>query len=153
MKIIFLVTIMLTTSLAAQEVSTQTSGLTDRKTTLEVVKFSGIGAIINKYNDSGLIYVAGIMGDGGAIKAGISENDHLLKVDGRPLKDLSLVDAALLLRGPAGSTVEIEYVRVDDASIQVTEVTRNEVTIHGTKENLQRLKEKMQTEQGATANP
>ena len=153
MKITFLVAIMLTTSLAAQEISTQTSDLSDGRTTLEVAKFSGIGAIINKDNDSGLIYVAAIMGDGGAIKAGITAKDRLLKVDGTPLKDMSLVDAALLLRGPVGSTVEIEYVRVDDASIQVTQVTRKEVTISGTKRDLQMLKEIMQTEQGAAANP
>jgi len=77
-------------------------------------EFDGIGVTIHLDEDKN-IAVYQPFPDSPAAKAGIHAGDLILKVDGKSTKGLSLAQAARLIKGPRGTTVELTiYRRHDD---------------------------------------
>ncbi len=72
-------------------------------------KFTGIGIEIT-IRDGILTVVSPIEGTP-AFRAGLQANDKILKIDGKPTKNMSLMDAVKLLRGPKGTEVTITIFR------------------------------------------
>lgn len=72
-------------------------------------RFGGLGIEITMRDDV-LTVVSPIEGTP-AFRAGIQPGDQIIKVDGEPTKEMSLVDAVKKLRGPEGSSVTIAIFR------------------------------------------
>ncbi|NPA94015.1 MAG: S41 family peptidase [Thermodesulfobacteria bacterium] len=72
-------------------------------------KFTGIGIEIT-IKDGVLTVVSPIEGTP-AFKAGIQANDKILKINGKSTKNMTLIQAVKLLRGPKGTTVTISIYR------------------------------------------
>lgn len=72
-------------------------------------EFGGLGMEVGMEN--GFIKVITPIDDTPAQKAGIESGDLIIKLDGKPIKGLSLNDAVNLMRGPKGSPVELTIVR------------------------------------------
>lgn len=72
-------------------------------------EFGGIGIVITR-KDNLLTVISPIEGTP-AYKAGIQANDVIVKVDGKPTKDMMLWEAVKQMRGKPGTTVKITVVR------------------------------------------
>lgn len=70
-------------------------------------KFGGIGAALNKDAATQAFYVAAILPGYGAAKSGLLPNDVITEVNGMPVAGMELKDVIMLIRGPAGSAVEV----------------------------------------------
>ncbi len=71
--------------------------------------FGGLGIEIT-VKDRSLIVVAPIEGTP-ADRAGLQPGDRIVKIDGQPTKDMTLMDAVRKLRGPKGTKVTISILR------------------------------------------
>ncbi|NCA78067.1 MAG: PDZ domain-containing protein [Alphaproteobacteria bacterium] len=85
--------------------------------------YEGVGVTIQKSGNQCL--VTDIHTGGPAAKAGIQVGDYLTFIDGKSLDNKALEDIAVLLRGPAGSTVKITVLR-SGMSYDIT-VTREKI--------------------------
>ncbi|MDX1521167.1 MAG: S41 family peptidase, partial [Anaerolineae bacterium] len=72
--------------------------------------FEGIGASI-RLDDNGRLTIAHPFPDRPAFEAGLRPDDVVLAVDGESVEGLSLYEAVLLIRGPAGSEVTLTIFR------------------------------------------
>ncbi len=70
-------------------------------------KFGGIGAAVNKDAATQAFYVAALLPGYGAAKSGMLPNDAILEVNGVPVVGMELKEVIMLIRGPAGSAVEV----------------------------------------------
>ncbi|MBI4840480.1 MAG: S41 family peptidase [candidate division NC10 bacterium] len=81
--------------------------------------FGGLGIEIT-VEDRTLTVVAPIEGTP-ADRAGIQPGDRIIKIEGQPTKDMTLMDAVRKLRGPKGSKVTITILR--EGSLEPLDVT------------------------------
>ena len=81
--------------------------------------FGGLGIEIT-VKDRALTVVSPIEGTP-ADRAGIQPGDRIIKIEGQPTKDLTLMDAVRKLRGPKGSKVTITILR--EGSLEPLDVT------------------------------
>ena len=72
-------------------------------------EFGGLGMEVGMEN--GFIKVITPIDDTPAKRAGVESGDLIIKLDGKPIKGLSLNEAVNLMRGPKGSPVELTIVR------------------------------------------
>ncbi len=89
--------------------------------------FGGLGIEIT-VRERYLTVVAPIEGTP-ADRAGIVAGDRIIRIDGAPTKDMTLVDAVRKLRGPKGTPVTITILREDQDPFDVT-VTRDIIEVH-----------------------
>ncbi len=89
--------------------------------------FGGLGIEIT-VRERYLTVVAPIEGTP-ADRAGIVAGDRIIRIDGIPTKDMTLVDAVRKLRGPKGSPVTITILREGQDPFDVT-VTRDIIEVH-----------------------
>jgi C-terminal processing protease CtpA/Prc len=95
--------------------------------------FSGIGAFLQPANDQKVV-VHGVVNNGPAQKAGLQSGDTLISANGQSLVGISVESVTALVRGPSGSTVDLEVantsgykqVSVSRIPITVTPVTGSE---------------------------
>ncbi len=92
--------------------------------------FTGIGIEITIKDDI-LTVVAPIEGTP-AWKAGIKPGDKILKINGKPTKGMSLLEAVKLLRGPKGTKVTITILR-NDKDIKEITLVRDVIPIKSVK--------------------
>ena len=74
--------------------------------------FTGIGVtIVARKDASGTswIFVEDVFPGSPAAGAGVKRFDRIVEVDGKPLKDVNVVDASQMIRGPAGSTASLTF--------------------------------------------
>ena len=90
----------------------------------------GIGVALVRPNvANGVAQIDRVLPDSPAELAGLKAGMNVHKVDGIPLRDLSLFETTRLIRGPAGSTVQLElYYGVDGKKFTV-EVTRQKLKL------------------------
>ena len=97
-------------------------------------KFSGIGLEMT-LKDRKLIVVSPIEGTP-AYRAGILAGDQIVKVDGTPTKNISIIDAVQKIRGPKGSQVTITINRQGFTKPQDYSIVRDIIPIHSVKARL-----------------
>ncbi|HKX60344.1 MAG TPA: PDZ domain-containing protein [Verrucomicrobiae bacterium] len=90
----------------------------------------GIGVALVRPNvANGVAQIDRVLPDSPAEQAGLMAGMNVHKVDGIPLRGLSLPETTRLIRGPAGSTVQLElYYGVDGEKFTV-EVTRQKLKL------------------------
>ena len=94
-------------------------------------KFSGIGIEIAQ-KDLVLMVVSPIEGTP-AYQMGIKPGDQIVKINGRPTKNMSLADAVKLIRGPQGSKVTLTINREGFAHPKDFVITREIIPIRSVK--------------------
>jgi carboxyl-terminal processing protease len=72
--------------------------------------FEGIGAYVDQAPDGG-VYIIRVFEDGPAEAAGLHANDVISAVDGQDVTEKTLNESLLLIRGPAGSSVQLTVIR------------------------------------------
>ena len=72
--------------------------------------FEGIGAYVDQALDGG-VYIIRVFEDGPAEAAGLHANDVIIAVDGQDVTEKTLNESLLLIRGPAGSSVQLTVIR------------------------------------------
>mgnify|MGYP000310910540 CR=1 FL=1 len=88
--------------------------------------FGGIGAYINRSED-GKITIK-VMPDSPAMRAGLQDDDVILKVDDKELTpEMSEQDVVLLIRGPIGEVVKLTIARQGVAEPFVVDVVREKI--------------------------
>lgn len=86
-------------------------------------EFEGIGAVVTMNEEEQLVVVSPMEGQP-AMDAGLQSGDIILKVDGTEITGMSLTDAVLLIRGPRGTTVELNVLRPDTQETLTFEIVR-----------------------------
>ncbi|HBT04513.1 MAG TPA: peptidase S41 [Thermodesulfobacterium commune] len=92
--------------------------------------FTGIGIEITIKDD--IITVVAPIEDTPAWKAGIKPGDKILKIEDKPTKGMSLIEAVKLLRGPKGTKVKITILR-NDKDIKEITLVRDVIPIKSVK--------------------
>ena len=92
--------------------------------------FTGIGIEITIKDE--IITVVAPIEDTPAWKAGIKPGDKILKIDDKPTKGMSLLEAVKLLRGPKGTKVTITILR-NDKDIKEITLVRDVIPIKSVK--------------------
>ena len=90
--------------------------------------FEGIGASI-RLDDAGRLVIAHPFPDRPAFQAGLRPDDVVLDVDGQSVEGLSLYEAVLLIRGPAGSAVVLTIFREDTPEPFEVSIVRAKIEI------------------------
>ena len=91
-------------------------------------EFQGIGAHVRMRED-GMVQIISPIDGSPAEAAGIKAGDIVLSVNGTPLEGLSLLEAVTLIRGPEGTTVELEIRHLGDLSPVIIPVTRGVIQL------------------------
>ncbi|MBK9751207.1 MAG: S41 family peptidase [Anaerolineae bacterium] len=82
-------------------------------------EIEGIGVVIHTVEETGEIEVVGVLEGTPAQLAGMMNGDIFVTVDGQEVAGMNQTELAVLVRGPAGSTVDIT-VRRDDELLDFT---------------------------------
>ncbi|HTU69797.1 MAG TPA: S41 family peptidase [Candidatus Baltobacteraceae bacterium] len=96
------------------------------KDALDPEKISGIGVLIQPDATSGLIDVSYVVPGTPADRAGLQPGDEIATIDGASTKGITTDNASKLLRGKAGTTVNLGIVRGNAAPF-ATAITRSEL--------------------------
>lgn len=89
-------------------------------------QYGGIGALIRKIGD--YTYVSEPFEKNPAEKAGLKAGDKILSIDGKSMKDLSSEDVTTALKGPKGTSIEVEVEREGVGKKKIT-ITRDEIKL------------------------
>ncbi len=107
---------------AFQELQESTSG-----------EFGGLGIEVGM--EDGFLKVVAPIDDTPAARAGIEAGDLIVKIDGQPTKGMTMMDAVELMRGEAGSQIELTLVREGGRPFDV-ELTRAVIKVRSVKSHL-----------------
>jgi carboxyl-terminal processing protease len=97
-------------------------------------EFGGLGIKIT-LKDKILTVISPLEGSP-AYKAGIAPGDRIMKIDGKPTKNLRLDDAVELLRGIPGTTVGLTILKDADDSIKELEIKRAIIRVESIKHSM-----------------
>lgn len=95
-------------------------------------KFEGLGIEITIRD--GVLTVVSPIDDTPAFRAGIEAGDQIIKIEGEPTKDMTLMDAIKLLRGPKGTKVTISVHRKGWTELKDFTITRDVIPIASVKQ-------------------
>jgi len=105
--------------------------------TTEIV---GIGAVLSKPDaENGAVQITGILPNSPAEAAGLFAPLNIYKVDGISLKGLSLQECVGMLRGAAGTQVQLEVGKPSENGTFEVEVTRQRVAVPNSEPRLRRI--------------
>lgn len=93
--------------------------------------YSGIGAALLKDDESGYVEITRVYENSPAEEAGLREGDLIISADDVFAIDVDVSDLAAAIRGEAGTTVDIVYVRngeTKEVTIERRQVERSTVT-------------------------
>ncbi len=97
-------------------------------------EFTGIGIEITMRN--GRLTVVSPIEDTPAYKAGLKAGDIILRIDGEPTQDISLLEAVKKIRGPKGTKVKLTILHKNSHTpIEVT-IVRDKIPVHSVKSHL-----------------
>ncbi len=94
-------------------------------------EFGGLGIEVGQ--EDGFIKVISPIDDTPAARAGVKAGDLIIRIDDTPTKGLNLNDAVKLLRGPAGSMIELTIVRAGQEAPLKISVTRDIIQVKSIK--------------------
>ena len=97
-------------------------------------EFGGLGIEITMRD--GVLTVVAPFEDTPAWKAGIKPDDQIVKIEGKPTKGMTLVDAVRLLRGPKGTKVTISIMRKGFIAPQDMTMVRDIIQVQSVKSRL-----------------
>jgi carboxyl-terminal processing protease len=89
--------------------------------------FGGLGIEITIRDDH--LTVVSPIEDTPAFRAGLKSGDRILKIDGEPTKDITLIDAVRKMRGPRGTPVTVTIMREDFEAPKDFTITRDVIKI------------------------
>jgi carboxyl-terminal processing protease len=89
--------------------------------------FEGVGAYVG--DDEGRIIIIAPIPGTPAEAAGIRSGDIIIGIDGESAEGLSVMDAVLLIRGPAGTTVTLQVLHDGDTEPVDIEIVRAEIDV------------------------
>jgi hypothetical protein len=81
-------------------------------------EFAGIGAVLA--NHEGGVRIAALVPGGPAEKAGLVQNDRILRIEGVSADELTISDCVQRLRGPVGTQVTVSVLREGGSAREVT---------------------------------
>jgi carboxyl-terminal processing protease len=90
--------------------------------------FEGIGAYVDQAPDGG-VYIIRVFEDGPAEAAGLRANDVVIAVDGQDVTGNTINESLLLIRGPAGSSVQLTIIREGEEEPLILSVMRARLEI------------------------
>jgi len=94
-------------------------------------KFGGLGIEVTM--TKGLIKVISPIDDTPAFKAGIKAGDYIIRIDSKPIKDMTLREAVDLMRGKVGSKIKLTIIRKNVVKPIVVNITRAIIQIKSVK--------------------
>ena len=97
-------------------------------------RFEGLGIEIT--TKDGVLTVVAPIEDTPAFKAGILAGDQIIKIDGEPTKNLTLMDSVKKLRGPKGSQVTISIMREGLTKPRDFTLTRDVIPVRSVRHEL-----------------
>lgn len=97
-------------------------------------EFGGLGIEVGM--EDGLIKVVAPIDDTPAARAGIRTGDLIVRIDGQPVKGLSLSEAVELMRGEPGSIIKLSIVREGEGSPLNFELKRAVIQVASVKQRM-----------------
>lgn len=94
-------------------------------------EFQGIGITIGVRDE--ILTVIAPIDDTPAFRAGILAGDKIIKVEGKPTRDMTLMEAVKIMRGPKGTDVTITIVRQGEKKPIDFTITRDVIPLHSVK--------------------
>ena len=94
-------------------------------------QFGGIGIEITVKDGFPTVITA--IEDTPAFKAGLKSEDHIIKIDSKPTKDMSIVDVVKLIRGDRGKAVTLTIMRDGFAMPKDYQVMRDTIVVKSVK--------------------
>lgn len=95
-------------------------------------KFGGLGIEISIRD--GLLTIITPIEDTPAWRVGLKAGDHIVKIDDKLTRDMSLSDAVKLLRGKPGTEIKVTVLRDEDMKIQEFTIVREIIQIQDVKD-------------------
>jgi carboxyl-terminal processing protease len=97
-------------------------------------EFGGLGIEITLEN--GVLTVVSPIEDTPAFKAGIKPGDKIVKINGETTKNITLLKAVKMMRGPKGSKVTISIMREGWRKVKDFVVVRDIIHVHSVKKDM-----------------
>jgi len=90
-------------------------------------EFGGLGIEVTM--EAGVIKVISPIDDTPAAKAGVKAGDYIVKINGQQVQGKTLMEAVNLMRGPAGSPIEITIRRVGLKKAKIIKIIREIIEV------------------------
>ena len=90
-------------------------------------EFGGLGIEVTM--EAGVVKVISPIDDTPASKAGVKAGDYIVRINGEQVQGKSLMEAVNLMRGPAGSSIEITIRRKSLRKAKIFKITREIIEI------------------------
>jgi carboxyl-terminal processing protease len=94
-------------------------------------EFGGLGIEVGM--DDGFVKVIAPIDDTPAQRAGMQAGDLIVRIDGKPVKGLSLSEAVTMMRGKPGSEIELTVVREGDGNPLKITIVRDVIKVASVK--------------------
>lgn len=91
-------------------------------------EFGGVGIEVSLTN--GILTVVAAIAETPAQRAGIRARDKIVRIDGKPIQDLNLMEAVRLMRGPSGEKLKLSIRREGTDKLLEFELKREVIQIH-----------------------
>ena len=90
-------------------------------------EFGGLGIEVTM--EAGVVKVISPIDDTPAAKAGVKAGDYIIKINGQQVQGKTLMEAVNLMRGPAGSPIEITIRRVGLKKAKIIKIIREIIEV------------------------
>ena len=90
-------------------------------------EFGGLGIEVTM--EAGVVKVISPIDDTPAAKAGVKAGDYIVKINGQQVQGKTLMEAVNLMRGPAGSPIEITVRRVGLKKAKIIKIIREVIEV------------------------